>query len=121
MPLTTAVVTIGAAALVTSALGMTPLLVISITLAVAIAGGIVARRTVTSLLVGVGLLLVRPYEPGERLLLRLPDAIVEAEVVRIGLVNTTLATPDGLLVVGNTYLLRGMPLPQDAKPRSPCL
>lgn len=121
VPLTTAAVTITATALVTLALGLPALLVIAITLAVAIAGGFVARRTVTSLFVGVGLLLVRPYEPGERLLLHLPDAVVEAEVVRIGIVNTTLATPDGLLVVGNTYLLRGMPLPQEPAPRSPCL
>jgi small-conductance mechanosensitive channel len=112
-------VTITGTALVTLALGLSGLLVIAITLAVAIAGGIVARRTVTSVLTGVGLLLIRPYAPGERLLLRLPDAVVEAEVVSIGLVNTTLATPDGLLVVGNTYLLRGMPRTPEAT-RTPC-
>lgn len=119
VPLSTAFVTITGTALVTLALGLSALLVIAITLGVAIAGGIVARRTVSSVLTGVGLLLIRPYAPGERLLLHLPDAVVEAEVMSIGLVNTTLATPDGVLVVGNTYLLRGMPLPPEAA-RTPC-
>jgi small-conductance mechanosensitive channel len=113
-------VTITGTAFVGFLLGLPPLVVLAITLGVAIAGGIVARRTVTSLVTGIGLLLIRPYAPGERLLLRLPDAVVEAEVVRIGIVNTTLATPDGLLVVGNTYLLRGMPVAAEAT-RSSCL
>lgn len=101
------------------ALGLSMPLVVAVTLAVALAGAVLARRTVTSLVTGVGLLLIRPYASGERLLLHLPDAVVEAEVIGIGLVNTTLATPDGLLVVGNTYLLRGMPVATDA-PRSFC-
>ena len=118
VPIGSAVVTITATALVAMALGLSLLLVVAVTTAVALAGAIVARRTVTSLVTGVGLLLIRPYAPGERLLLHLPDAVVEAEVIRIGLVNTTLATPDGLLVVGNTYLLRGMPVA--ASTRSSC-
>jgi small-conductance mechanosensitive channel len=119
VPIGSAVVTITGTALVAMALGLSLPLVVAVTLAVALAGAVLARRTVTSLVTGVGLLLIRPYAPGERLLLPLPDAVVEAEVIRIGLVNTTLATPDGLLVVGNTYLLRGMPVATDA-PRSFC-
>jgi small-conductance mechanosensitive channel len=110
-PLVVAVVTIAYAALASSLLGLSVWPVLAITAGVAIAGALVARRTTSSVLAGVALLLIRPYAPGERVRLNSPiDGLpVEAEVVRIGLANTTLSTGTGLLVVPNSRLLKGVP------------
>jgi small-conductance mechanosensitive channel len=110
-PLLAAVVFIGGTAVTASLAALSALAVLGLTIAVALGGAIVMRRTLGSLLAGVGLLLVRPYAAGERLRLNSPcdGAPIEAEVVRVGLVNTTLATDDGVLVVPNTSLLRGLP------------
>lgn len=115
VPLIAAVVVISAAAVVSTGLGLSPFAVLAITLAVALAGALVAHRTVGGVLAGALLLLVRPYYPGERVRLTLPPhGIVEAELVRIGLVNTTLCTGAGLVVVPNSRLLRGAPQVQPA-------
>lgn len=105
-----AVIGISAAALVSHALGLSMTLVLAITAAVALLGAFVAHRTVDSVLAGLLLLVVRPYAPGERLRLHLPcHGTVDAELVRIGLANTTLSTGTGLIVVPNSRLLRGAP------------
>lgn len=105
-----AVVGISAAALVSSALGLSMTVVLAVTAAVTLLGAFVAHRTVGSVLAGVLLLVVRPYAPGERVRLHLPcHGTVDAELVRIGLANTTLSTGAGLLVVPNSRLLRGAP------------
>jgi hypothetical protein len=54
---------------------------------------------------GLVLLLVRPYAPGERLVLQLREP-VEAELVRVGFANTTLCSRHGLITVPNSRLLR---------------
>ena len=71
----------------------------------------VCRRTITSLIAGATLLFVRPYLPGERVRLYSTEvgANVVGEIVRVGLINTTLAMPSGPLVVANTRLLRAAP------------
>jgi hypothetical protein len=114
-PALAALFTIALTALGTGLAGMSAQTVLAISAAVAVAGAIVAHRTVGSLFAGVGLLLIRPYIPGERLRLTSPIdcTVVEVEVVRLGLVNTTLATPDGVLVIPNTYLVRGLPAPAE--------
>ncbi len=105
-----AVVGITAAALVSSELGLSMTLVLAVTAAVALLGAFVAHRTVGSVLAGLMLLIVRPYAPGERLRLQLAcQGTVDAELVRIGLANTTLSTGTGLIVVPNSRLLRGAP------------
>ena len=106
-----AVVAIGGAAIVSSALGLSMTLVLAITAAVAVFGACVAHRTVGSVLAGLMLLIVRPYAPGERLRLYLPGQgrVVDAELVRVGLANTTLSTGSGLVLVRNSQLLRGAP------------
>jgi small-conductance mechanosensitive channel len=110
-PLVVAVVTIASAALVSSLLGLSVVLVLAISAGVAIAGAIVAHRTTSSVLAGLALLVIRPYAPGERVRLPSPvdGTLIDAEVVRIGLANTTLATDSGLLVVANNRLLKGVP------------
>jgi small-conductance mechanosensitive channel len=110
LPLASAVLVIGAAAVVSSALGLPPTAVLAITLGVALLGAFVAHRTVLSVLAGLTLLVVRPYAPGERVRLQAADgAFVEAEVIRVGLANTALATDTGVLVVPNNRLLQGAP------------
>ena len=110
-PLLSALAAIVLAAAAASLAGLSFYPVAAITVAVAVAGGIVAHRTVGSLLAGVGLLVIRPYSAGEQLRITSPvdGTIIEVEVVRLGIVNTTLATPDGVLVVPNTHLVRGLP------------
>jgi small-conductance mechanosensitive channel len=70
-----------------------------------------AHRTVRSLLAGAGLALARPFSAGERVRLYVPElhGVVEAEIVRIGAANTTLATGTGILVVPNARMLRRPP------------
>ena len=111
-PLVAAVVVIGGAAVLASVAGLPIGAVVAISLVVAVAGAVVARRDVASMAAGLTLLVVRPYEPGERLRFHSPShgRVIEAEVVRIGLANTTLATRTGLLVVPNARLLRGQPV-----------
>jgi small-conductance mechanosensitive channel len=110
-PLLTALVTIALAAAAASLAGLSFYLVAAITVAVAVLGGIVAHRTVGGLIAGIGLLVIRPYSAGERLRITSPIdcTMIEVEVIRLGIVNTTLATPDGMLVVPNTRLIRGLP------------
>jgi small-conductance mechanosensitive channel len=110
LALVCAVVGIGAAIVVSSELGLSMTVVLAVTAAVALLGAFAAHRTVGSVLAGLMLLIVRPYAPGERLRFHLPcHGIVDAELVRIGLANTTLSTGAGLIVVPNSRLLRGTP------------
>ncbi|HKC29569.1 MAG TPA: mechanosensitive ion channel domain-containing protein [Jatrophihabitans sp.] len=77
--------------------------------AVTVLVAVIAHRTVRSLSAGIALLLIRPYAPGERLRLQADQHTVDAEVLHIGLANSTLATEDGTLVIPNHLLLSGVP------------
>lgn len=81
--------------------------------AVFVAATLLAHRTVTSMLAGVALLLIRPYAEGERVRIAWPaaDGFLEAVVVHIGLANTTLASDAGVLAIPNNRLLRNPPTP----------
>ncbi len=117
-PLLGALGVVVSAVLVSSALGLSVVEIVAVVAAVAVAAVVVAHRTVGSVLAGVVLLLIRPYAPGERLRLHSPrhGGSVEAVIVRIGLVNTTLATDSGLLIVANNRLLKDVPQLPDAEP-----
>jgi small-conductance mechanosensitive channel len=104
-PVLSAVAVITSTVVVSSILGLPLLAVLALTAVVAIAGACVAHRTVSNVLAGVLLLLVRPYGPGERLRLELPQP-VDGELVRVGFVNTTLCTQSGLLTVPNSMLVK---------------
>lgn len=109
-PALSAVGTISAAAGVCIALDLPLALIVTSTALVALVGAFVAHRAVGSVLAGLTLLLVRPYAAGERVRLYLPSlGVVDAELVRTGLANTTLSTGNGLVVVPNSRLLRGVP------------
>lgn len=84
---------------------------LAIYVAAVLAAAVIAHRTVLSLIAGLALALIRPYALGERVRLRSPahGGVVDAEVVRIGAANTTLATENGLFVVANHLLLKGAP------------
>ncbi|HET6876195.1 MAG TPA: hypothetical protein VFH38_01560 [Jatrophihabitans sp.] len=106
----------GAAAVVVSGwiatwLGLPPPALLAVILVTAVCAVVAARRTVSSLAAGAGLLLARPYSPGEQVRVYVPclDGVVEAEVVRVGAANTTLMTSTGLVVLPNNLMLRGAP------------
>jgi small-conductance mechanosensitive channel len=111
VPILSAVVVIGAAALICGLIGLPLVAVVGITLGVAVLGAVVAHRSVMNVLAGITLLVVRPFAPGERV--RLPasadGAPTEAEILRVGLANTTLCVGSGLLVVPNSRMLQGSP------------
>lgn len=111
LPILSAVVVIGAAALVSALIGLSLPAVLGITLTVAVLGALVAHRSVLNVLAGVTLLVARPFSPGERVRLPATDdgAPLDAEVLRVGLANTTLCTGSGLLVVPNSRMLHGSP------------
>ncbi len=85
------------------------LLVVAVVIGVLVA--VAARRTVSSLVAGAGLRLVRPYQPGEHVRVFVPAlrSVHDAEIVRVGPANTTLMTRDGLVLVPNALMLRGAP------------
>jgi small-conductance mechanosensitive channel len=103
-------------AAVTAVIGLPVLDVLAAALATAVLCGALAHRIVGNLFAGLVLTLIRPYAPGEKLRLFSPvrGCVVEAEIVRIGAANTTLATTRELIVVPNNTLLRSTPQPDDA-------
>ncbi|MEO9139337.1 MAG: hypothetical protein ABI345_09760 [Jatrophihabitans sp.] len=114
-PSTGPVAVTGVAAGLTAAgltvLGLPVDVVAGFVLLVVAVGAILARRTTASLAAGATLLIARVYLPGERVRLYASEvhSYIDAAIVRIGPVNTTLATSEGLLVVANTRLLRAAP------------
>lgn len=91
------------------ALGLSAVTVAGCAIVLAAVSTVIHRRTVGSLVAGAGLRVARPYVPGEQVRLFVPasDAVVTAEVVRVGPANTTLMTGDGLVLVPNARMLRG--------------
>ncbi|HEX3334977.1 MAG TPA: hypothetical protein VHS54_00865 [Jatrophihabitans sp.] len=85
--------------------------VAAVAVAATVCGAAATRRALASLLAGVGLALVRPFSPGEIVRVYVPDLadVVDAEIVRIGIVNTTMATRAGVLVMPNARMLRAAP------------
>jgi small-conductance mechanosensitive channel len=110
-PLVVAPFVVGLAAGLAAVCGLSLLAVIGVAAAVAVAGALIAHRTVASVLAGLVLLLAQPYAPGERLRLYVPELgrVTEADVLRIGLVTTTLCTGLGVVVLPNRQLLAGAP------------
>jgi small conductance mechanosensitive channel len=110
-PLLAAVLVVGATAYGTTVLGFPWTVVAASTATVALAGGCIAHRTAGNVFAGLLLLLVRPYAPGERVRLRLaePIGVVDGELVRVGLANTTICSGKGLLTVPNSRLLHASP------------
>jgi small-conductance mechanosensitive channel len=110
-PLLYAAAIVPSAALVSDALGLSTGPTFAVAGGAVVLAAVVAHRTVASVLAGLALLLIRPYAPGERVRLHSPahGGHVDAEIVRIGLANTTLATSSGVLVVPNSLLLKDAP------------
>jgi small-conductance mechanosensitive channel len=107
-----AIVVIGAAAVVASEVGLSPWAVVAVVASVAAVGAIVARRCLVNVVSGLILFLLRPYGPGERLEVYAPErgGYIEAEIAHLGLVNTRLVADSGELVVPNSRLLLRSPL-----------
>ena len=109
VPLALSVLLQGAALGSAVALGLPWFVVLAIAVGVAALTAVVRRRTVGSLLAGAGLLVAQPYEPGEQVRVFVPalGSVQDAEIVRVGPVNTTLMTGTGVVVVPNVDMLRG--------------
>lgn len=90
------------------AAGSSVLAVVGVVALIALTAAVIAHRTTASFFYGVALRLVQPFQRGERIRLYSTEfeRFVDAVVVRIGFVNTTLATDSGVLVVPNTRMLR---------------
>lgn len=111
LPLLLAPVTIAATAVVAVAAGLSARAVLLVSAAVALAGGVLAHRAVGRLFAGAVLLLARPFAPGDRLRLYVPELgrVVETQLLRIGLLTATLCTESGVLRVPTGELLRVPP------------
>lgn len=116
-PLTLAGVAIGLSLVGAYWLDLPTLGVIAVVVAVAVAAALAARRTVSSLAVGAGVLLAQPYRAGDEVRVYVPalQRTIDAEVVRVGAANTTLLVRDAdgissgvdsLVVVPNNQMLR---------------
>jgi small-conductance mechanosensitive channel len=110
-PILVASVGITIATLTAMLTGLTAEGVAAVAAAAHVLAAVAIRRTLGSLLAGVGLALIRPFSPGECVRIYVPElhAVVTAEIVRIGAANTTMATPRAVLVVPNSRMLRGGP------------
>jgi small-conductance mechanosensitive channel len=115
------VVTAGAVAVAISAVataetGAGAMTVVTTVMVVAVLCAVLARHTLGTLFAGVALRLARPYVPGEQVRLYMPETgdVTDAEIVKLGVVSTTLGTRDGVLVVPNTRMLRVAPQCRDA-------
>lgn len=95
------------------AAGLPSAIVVTVATTVCAVAAVLARHTLSALAAGVGLRVARPYCPGERVCLYVPSLgeIVEAEIVRVGPANTTLASQGGLILVPNNRMLRTGPNP----------
>lgn len=93
-----------------------PVVVVATAAGAVLCAAAFAHRTLGNVVAGLALLLARPYSPGEQVRMYAPElhAVVEAEIVRVSLVHTTMATPSGLLVVPNSRLLRAAPTVTDS-------
>jgi small-conductance mechanosensitive channel len=102
-------------ALVLLVVGVPGLVVTAAVSAVLVVAAVANHRTLASLVAGFSLLLIRPYQPGElvRIFSQELCTVVDAEVVRIGLLTTTLASSHGLFDVANTWMLRAAPQCRD--------
>ncbi len=72
---------------------------------------VVARRSLSNMLAALTLFVAQPYTTGERIRLYASDAfgVIEAEVLHISLLRTTLCTGEGVVVVPNIRMLRAAP------------
>lgn len=100
-----------AAAVAGLSLGLSVTVVLAVDVVIGVLVAVVARRTVSSLVAGAGLRVVRPYLPGEHVRVYVPAlrSVQDAEIVRVGPANTALMTHDGLVLVPNSVMLRGAP------------
>lgn len=112
-PFALVAVAIAVAALVSTVVGLPVGERLAVVAGALVAASLVAHRTALSLFAGLALLVIRPYAAGERVRLHSPadGGHIEAVIVHIGAVNTTLATDSGLLVVANARLLKDGPEP----------
>jgi hypothetical protein len=106
VPTLIAAAAIVAAVLVAHWLGASAIATIVAALVTWVVASIVAHRTVSSVAAGATLRLAAVYTPGERVRIDLPQyGLIDAEIVHVGLANTTLLAGEKLVVVANNRLL----------------
>lgn len=110
-PLVSTVVVAALTAALLVLLGIPIVIVLGVVAAIAIGAAAAARRTTASLLAGLGLMLIRPFPPGERVRVWSSESqsTFEAEVLRVGLLSTALCTESGVVLIGNAQMLRAAP------------
>lgn len=111
LPPLLAPVTVSLSAVAATLAGLSALAVLLVSAAVALVGALLAHRAVGRFFAGLVLLLARPFAPGDRLRLYVPELgrVAETELLRIGLLTATLCTDSGVLVVPTGELLRVPP------------
>jgi small-conductance mechanosensitive channel len=111
LPLLLAPVTVSLSAIVATLSGLPAMAVVLVAAAVAVIGGLIGHRAAGRLVTGAVLVVARPFAPGDRVRVYVPDLgrSAEAELVRIGPVTTTLCTESGVLVVPTGELLSSPP------------
>lgn len=110
-PLLAAATLIAVVAVSVSDLGLSTAVASTLIVLATIVAGALARHSLAGVAVGAVLRLARPYADGERVRIWLPalDADVQAELVHIGVANTSLRTSVGELLVPNTLLVQAPP------------
>jgi len=111
LPLLLAPVTVSVAAIVATLSGLPAFGVLLVAAAVAVGGGLIAHRAARRLVTGAVLVVARPFAPGDRVRVYVPELgrVLDAELLRIGPLTTTLCTDSGVLVVPTGELLRTPP------------
>jgi len=108
LPLLLAPLTVSLAVIVATLYGLPAVGVALVAAAVAVVGGLIAHRAAGRLVAGAVLVVARPFAPGDRVRLYVPELgrVADAELLRIGALTTTLCTDSGVLVVPTGELLR---------------
>jgi small-conductance mechanosensitive channel len=111
LPLLLAPLTVSLAAIVATLCGLPGFEVVLVAVLVAIAGGLLAHRAARRLVTGAVLVVARPFAPGDRVRVYVPELgrTADAELLRIGPLTTTLCTDSGVLVVPTGELLAPPP------------
>ena len=111
LPLLLAPVTVSLAAVIATSIGLSAFGVLLVAIVVAVVGGLIAHRAAGRLVTGAVLVVARPFAPGDRVRVYVPELgrTADAELLRIGPLTTTLCTDSGVLVVPTGELLRPPP------------
>ncbi|WP_375487604.1 hypothetical protein [uncultured Jatrophihabitans sp.] len=108
LPLTGSALVVALTIVLAVLLGLPAPVAVAVVLAACVVLALLVRRTLGSLIAGAGMRLAQPFEAGDQIRVFVPsmNSVEDAEIVRVGAVDTTLLTESGTVLVPNAHMLR---------------